>query len=458
MINIQEILINSPYWIRQFGINLYGFFLAKRRFSKDFKLQYNKFNENLIKDSKEIEQDQFSLLKENLIYCYENIPYYKRIFDEVGFEVYKMNRIEEIKILPFLTKDIIRKEQNNLYNKSISKSKYKTHYTSGSTGEKLKFKVNKTLLYTINTSLMYRFYNILGIKPKDKRVTVGGRKFANRRPYYSFNVFENQLLISSHNLDDLSINSYIDRMNKFRPIFIQGHPSSILIISKYILKKEIEIKLNLKAISTTGETLFENDRKIIEKAFRTKVYQQYGSGENCFSAQELPDEKGYVINYEHGYIELVGEGNYKEVVVTSLQNKVMPFVRYKIGDFVSPVKKRYSEKYGLPILFDKVIGRIDDVLYNDKGESILPVSIRMSVKPYLKDGTNYQLIQEEKNNFVLRLLDVNKIIDIEKLSMVLKSQLGQNIKLKIIFINNITTQGGKVRNVINNMNKKLECI
>ena len=200
-------------------------------------------------------------------------------------------------------------------------------------------------------------------------------------------------------------------MYDFSPAFIQGHPNGILYLAKTLT--DSNYKFNLKAIFTTGETLLSDDKQIIEEAFNTKAYQQYGSGENCFSsAQEAPNEKGYLINFEHGYIELVKNGDFHEVVVTSLQNNVMPFVRYKIGDFVKAFLNLDTlSKYNLPIMFDEVIGRTDDILTDTEGNVILPVKIRMNLKPFLFSGTNYQLIQTNNTNFKLNLIDTEKKIN-----------------------------------------------
>ncbi len=447
--NIETLIFNSPYWFRQIVINTYGFLLSKKRFSGRFKNYLKEYQGNLTKSKEVIEKQQFNLLKNNLIYCYENIDYYKRIFNENSFDPYKMESTVELKKIPYLTKDIIRKEFENLYNKNIPKSKYTVHYTSGSTGEKLRFLVPKELMYKHNTSLIYRFYSMVGVQPKDKRVTIGGRKFTNRKPFYAYNYFENQLLLSSHHLYEENIIDYLRQINNFKPIFIQGHPSAVLVLAKYILNNDYNLNVSLKAIFTTGETLVEADKKIIEKAFQTKVYQQYGSGENCFSAQEAPGEDGYLLNYEHGYVELVGDDNYKEVYVTSFLNNVMPFVRYKIGDFVLPVEKSYSKQFGLPIIFKEVIGRIDDVIKDSKGENVLPVTIRMNLKPFLADNTNYQLIQKSSQIFILNLLDPNNEIKATKVIQALQKLLGESIQVQVVYVSNLTSLGGKIRNIIN---------
>lgn len=449
---MNKIFLQSPYFVRTILINIYGFVLYRRRFSGSFYKWLSIYKQNLKKTPQEIQEEQLKLLKEQLIYNFENIPYYKKVFDEVNFNPYEIKSIIEIKKIPFLTKEIIRKEFDNLYNKKIPSKKYILHTTSGSTGEKLKFLLPKELYYKKNTAFMYRFYDFYGIQPMDRRVTIGGRIFTKRPPFWIYNRFENQLLLSAHHLNSNTVDLYLNKIEKFNPVFIQGHPSAILIIARHIIEKKYVLKAKIKAIFTTGETLLKEDKLLIQEAFHSTVAQQYGSGECCFSAQETKNDDGYSINYEHGFIELIDSEseNLKEVVVTSLQNDVMPFVRYKIGDFVVPTYHHYSQEYNLPILFNEVIGRVDDVLYDENGNSILPVTLRMNIKPLLFHNTNYQLIQTAPTTFELRLIDNDKKIKISDFEKLLKRLLGNSISINVNYVNSLTSLGGKIRNIICN--------
>src|SRR5690606_18781981 len=126
---VDKILINSPYLVKSILINIYGFFLARKRFSGTFKRWFGIYIRNLEKKPARIRLEQFELLKKNVIYCYEQIPYYKRLFDDIKFDPYSIESVKDIQRIPFLTKDIIRKEFDNLYNKNIPSKNYSLHST-----------------------------------------------------------------------------------------------------------------------------------------------------------------------------------------------------------------------------------------------------------------------------------------------------------------------------------------
>ena len=295
---------------------------------------------------------------------------------------------------------------------------------------------------------MYRNYGMWGIKPMDRRVTIGGRLFTNKPPFWIFNLFENQLLMSSHHLTKETAKSYIAKIKKFKPLFIQGHPSAILILANYIYEYNYYFDFKIKVIFTTGETLVKEDQGFIEKVFRCKVAQSYGAGESCFSAHEVPNEQGYLINYEHGLIELIGDGDLKEAVVTSFQNNVMPFIRYKTNDYVKEIRYTHSKEFKLPILFDEVIGRVDDIIRLSDGSVVLPVTVRMNIKPLLYDGANYQIIQNDYKVFTLNLSDKYKMLHHNSWKKSLLTLFGDDINIDIIEVDSLITKGGKIRNVI----------
>ena len=56
----------------------------------------------------ELEALQLERMKETLVNCYENIEFYKKSFDEAGFDPYAVESLEEIRKAPFTTKQDMR--------------------------------------------------------------------------------------------------------------------------------------------------------------------------------------------------------------------------------------------------------------------------------------------------------------------------------------------------------------
>jgi len=392
--------------------------------------------------------DQVKLVRNTLINAYKNTKYYKSLFDRVDFNPHRFSQLSQLKQIPYLDRNVIRQNFTGLTVES--KKRYIINSTSGTTGEKLSIIQPQRLFYAQKAAFLFRFYYLHGIKPFDRRVTIGGRLFTRKPPYWFHNRYEHQLVVSAHNLNYSNAISYLNAINCFKPVFIQGHPSAIFLLAQNAIDHNYQMTTKLKAVFTTGEVLLDDSRNIIEKAFGAKVFQEYGSGESCFSAIETPERNGYMINYEHGYIELqdVAGSSLKEVVATSLQNDIMPLIRYKVGDYVEPFGSVYNGNYSFPHLFKKVIGRSDDLLENVGGETILPVTIRSTIKPLLKPFTNYQIIQESRTSLAVKLLDPQKSINTTQLKSRLKKIWGNKININISYPSTLVTNGGKVRNIV----------
>jgi Coenzyme F390 synthetase len=89
--------------------------------------------------SKEISDLQNSKLRKLVRHCYENVPFYTKLFDRLGLKPEDIQNPNDLKKLPILTKQIIRDNYNDLMSTSIPSSRLIKSSTGGSTGTPLQF-------------------------------------------------------------------------------------------------------------------------------------------------------------------------------------------------------------------------------------------------------------------------------------------------------------------------------
>ena len=99
-------------------------------------------------------------------------------------------------------------------------------------------------------------------------------------------------------------------------------------------------------------------------------------------------------------------------------------------------------------MFEEVIGRVDDIIRLSDGSVVLPVTVRMNIKPLLHDGANYQIIQNDYKVFTLNLIDKYKMLDHKSWKKSLFMLFGDDIIIDIREVDSLVTKGGKIRNVI----------
>jgi phenylacetate-coenzyme A ligase PaaK-like adenylate-forming protein len=114
----------------------------------------------------------FEKFKGLLDYAYEHVPYYRRIWNEMGISPEDILTFEDIKKLPIIDKRTVLENYNEFISDEVDINDLVQHSTGGSSG------VTLTVLYDQNTVRarrlgILRWMNFAGLKPSDKGVWIG---------------------------------------------------------------------------------------------------------------------------------------------------------------------------------------------------------------------------------------------------------------------------------------------
>jgi phenylacetate-CoA ligase len=338
----------------------------------DLYKQYKKMQWNHLQKNKKIQaQKLYELLK----YVSENIPYYNKTIKKNNIEFSKETIFNDIKRFPVLTKEIIRKEFNNL-NKIQNGVKWYYNTSGGSTGEPVKFIQDS--IYDANSESIVRLnYEWAGYKLGDTFIKLWGSEkeiFEEKEKlrHMIANWFKSVSLLNSFLMDNKKMNYFIDTINNKKPILILAYVQSIFELAKFIKINNKKIS-SPNAIMTSAGILYPQFRKTIEDVFRCKVFNRYGSREVGDVACECNEHNGLHVNIFTHYIEILNkkmkpckEGESGELYVTLLTNYTMPLIRYKIGDIAQYTDKKCACGRGMPLI-KHIVGRDVDLFINLKG-------------------------------------------------------------------------------------------
>ena len=223
------------------------------------------------------------------------------------------------------------------------------------------------------------------------------------------------------------------------------------------MKKHKIIGTNItKAITTSAETLFTEQRELIETVFGVPIFDQYGSAEMCVFIGQCRKGK-YHINMDYGHVEFIknnGEvakkGEEARIICTGVINEAMPFIRYNIGDTCIYSIKKCDCGNPFPAI-DKIEGRIDDTIYTPDGRNIGRLSPVLKGFP-VKEA---QYVQKDVDSIIVRIVkDDGFTQEIEKeIINQLKYRLGDKILFKFEYLKSIKREkGGKFKYVISYLN------
>lgn len=162
----------SPIWLQNFFCTAKGYKERKLRFGKGFNEYYDFLLESQWYGESEIEGYQYEKLKCLINYSYKNVPYYKELFKQNKLSTSDIKTIEDLKKIPILTKETVRKRYNDLINPNY-KGRIINSHTSGSTGKALHFLFTHDAI-KYRWALWFRHRDRFGVTPYDKYATFTG--------------------------------------------------------------------------------------------------------------------------------------------------------------------------------------------------------------------------------------------------------------------------------------------
>ena len=408
----------------------------------------------------ELRQRQFQEFRAFVKHCYMHSPYYRRRFDELGLVPEDIQKPEDISLIPITPKQDLRARTEEFFTQKIRRGMIDVH-TSGTTGSPL------TVYFSPEDigrryAFLERCRRWAGVHIGQRRASFTGRSIIPERqqgpPFWRLNRPGNQLLFSSYHLSPENLPAYVKALIDFQPEIIDGYPSSIHVVAEHILRTDQVGRITPRAILVSAETVLSHQRKAIEAAFQTKLYNQYASSEGAPFISECREGRLHV-HLDSGVFEILRPdgtpaqpGEPGELVVTSFTTHVTPLLRYAIGDVAVPAEDNAKCDCGLPFpIVEAIVGRVDDILYTpDRG---YVGRLDTVFKKLPNSIVEAQIVQVSLDRIVLRLVPDPARYQPEHASLVveeMRKRLGHVVAIDVEELKQIPrSANGKMRPVIN---------
>ncbi len=392
-------------------------------------------------------------------FVYENVPYYRAVFAERRLTPSDFRRIEDLPKLPILTKQQIKNDFPQLM-PATRKPPAFMRRTSGSTGSPYKVMIDESAAL-VESALFYRFLFSIGYEWGDEIIKLWGGPIvqpdnwaiAGNIKRRMSDAIWNHTMIDTYNLEANMVSRLFSLLQRSNRKILRGYVSSVYAVALEILRAGVAVQV--KALATTAERLFDYQRSAIEKAFQQKVYDQYGCGESNSLAFECEAHNGLHLASEHVILELVDNNGdpvsndgMGRVLITDLDNYAMPLLRYQNDDLArwSPGACRCGR--GSQRLHG-IDGRVYEMLTVPGGKKIhggffdeIYIEMKFGDK-YLID--DLRVVQEDLYNYRLEFVMRGSIDprDVEALKQKYRQYLG-DVNVKIHYVDSIApTATGK---------------
>ncbi|OED29602.1 phenylacetate--CoA ligase family protein [Methanosphaera sp. WGK6] len=414
----------------------------------------------------EFKELQLRRLKRVVKYAYENVPFYKDLYDKHGVSPDDIQTLDDIQKLPFITKDDLRKTYPFDLQAAPKEDWVEVHSTSGTTG------IPTVAAYTQKDLDIWAESTARGL------ASVGVQKDSIVNVAYGFGLFTggHGAQYGAQKIGALAVpmssgntKKQMNFLMDFPADFLCCTPSYALYLAESFEKEGLDPKsIPLKGGLYGAEMWTEEIRQKLESKFDISAQNIYGLTEVIGPgvSTECHIKEGMHIAEDHFYpeiidpetLEVLPEGEEGEIVFTTLTKTGMPVIRYRTKDITS-LNYHKCDCGRTTVRMSRITGRSDDML-KVKGVIVFPKQIEEVIMKIDELSAAYQIIVSRPGTLDEIEVQVeidqanfsDSMTDLEgfraKIARNIKDAIGIGVKVTLAEPYSIPRSEGKAKRVI----------
>ncbi|MGA1848709.1 MAG: phenylacetate--CoA ligase family protein [Thermoplasmatota archaeon] len=416
----------------------------------------------------EIQKVQLEKFRKQVKHAYDNVPFYRKKFDDIGLKPEDIQTLEDVAKVPFTVKDDLRDHYPyGIIAVPIDRVN-RMHASSGTTG------IPTVVTYTKNdldtwSNLMARCYSCAGVEPSDIVQNA-----------YGYGLFTGGLgfHMGAERLGTMIIPTatgntkrQIRMMKDMRSTVLCCTPSYALYLIEALKEEGVDpSELSIKIGMFGAEPWSDETRKHIEKSLNIRAQDLYGMSElyGPGVAVECPEQNGLHIWSDEFLVETIDPdtgkvlppGEKGEIVFTMLSREAMPLLRYRTKDLAVINWEKCACGRSHPRIM-RIKGRSDDMLIVG-GVNVFPSQIEDILVGIEELGEQFQIILEttKLDNLYVQVevaphywgkVDLKELAN--KVSTILQESLTLRARIELLEPGTIPRTQGKAKRVIDNRKK-----
>jgi phenylacetate-coenzyme A ligase PaaK-like adenylate-forming protein len=289
---------------------------------------------------------QLERLRHVVTLAYERTTYHRRAFAAAGFVPRDLRSLEDLSRLPTTDKDTLRAHLDEMCVVSPQAPDVDYVSTGGTSGVPFHFYIGagrSAIEYAYLVSSWGRAGFALGIPMVVFRGRIVGPDGQGLRHEYD-PILRHHYYSNFHMTDD-DMRRYVEHVRGIGRCYLHVYPSSGAALARFTVRGGCERLGNVQGVIAESEQVLPDQRALIERAFGARLYSSYGHSEKLVLAAECESSTDYHVWPTYGYFELLDSqgravtvpGERGEITGTGFINDVVPFVRYRTGDFATLV-------------------------------------------------------------------------------------------------------------------------
>jgi phenylacetate-CoA ligase len=399
-------------------------------------------------------------------HAYHHVGYYRERMEALGVTPEDIRTLDDLAKLPLLSKADVRENLHfDLLSDNHDNDRILRVATSGSTGEPFVCYADQHQL-EIRLASTLRAMEWAGWRFGDRQArlwhqTVGMSPSQVVRERIDAWLLR-RLFLPAFEISEGAMNSFLGRLAAFHPVLIDGYAESFNYLARHLNAAKDHPSFRPRGIISSAQALPDESRKTIEAAFETRVFDKYGSREFSGIAYECDAHDGHHVMAESYVVEILKDGRKAtpgevgEVVITDLNNLVLPFVRYRVGDLAEAMDETRlcACGRGLPRI-GRIEGRVQSLVIGAQGQVIPGTFFSHLFKDFDYLVRQYQVVQEERGAIILKVVKGSRFTPAlfeKEILAVLHRYLGETTRIDVQYVDLIPlVRTGKRQAVISKL-------
>lgn len=345
--------------------------------------------------------------------AFEKSPYYRRMFSDVGFAPSDLKSVEDMNRLPTISKDVLRENLEEMCTMPANSQGIDYISTGGSGGVPLQFYIGAGRS-AIEHAYLVAGWKRAGYQPEVPMAVMRGQIVPEDRRglHHEYDPILRRHYYSSFHMSDENMSRYLAHIATIGPCFLLVYPSSATALARFVLRNGIVAPSNIRGIFAGSEIVYPEDRAVAESTLGGRFLSWYGHSEKLVMAVECEHSTDYHVWPTYGYFELLDEmgksvttpGMVGEIVGTGFINTIVPFIRYRTGDFATYVDRKCAACGREHILIRQVHGhRTQEMLVTADGSEVSWTALNVHDDAFAQ-VRQFQFYQDTPGRAVLRIL------------------------------------------------------
>jgi phenylacetate-CoA ligase len=346
--------MQAPEWVRALGGRLYRTMPQRVRFGA----RHGRFLSDAQSAPRNIRWENIAWRLEASLHAAAAVPAHA---DHIQHLLnLRRDPLERLRELPLLTKADIKADLAAHLHPAFDAAQRLPTFTGGSTAEPMSFCLHRHVSRPKESAYLRHIeHHLLGALPTDWALSLRGRTVAGAgapgERLWTTEPIKRHLLFSSDHLEPRFMPAYVQALERLRPPLIHAFPSALYPLARWLDQHPAPAWTEqVKGVLLTSENVYDFQTALLQRVFpNARIVTHYGHSERVLMAVAAGAEARTEFFPLYGLPELVDAqgrvidepGVLGEIVGTSFDNHVMPFLRYRTGDMgIWATAPRYGDR------------------------------------------------------------------------------------------------------------------